>query len=632
VFLLNCFFEIIYFIFIFCIHFYLKLKYNNLLVIHNNILLMNKTENFIKESIEKHGDKYDYSKTIYQNNLEEVIIICKQHGEFLQLPKTHKRGNGCHECAMTTRKEKRTMTTEQFIVKAISVHGNKYCYSKAIYKKSREHVIIICEKHGEFEQTPNGHLDGKGCVKCSTKINADKQRKTKEQFIQDAIHIHGYKYNYSKVYYENASTKVIIICEHHGEFEQTPNGHLDGKGCFKCAGCYKSNTTEFIEKSQLIHGDKYIYSKVHYKTVIEKVIIICKEHGEFEQTPNKHLDGKGCFKCGHNMTIFSTDEFIEKSQLIHGDKFIYSKVDYQNMMSKVIIICDTHGEFEQTPSNHITHMQGCQKCSGKYQSNTNEFIEKAQLIHGDKYAYSKVEYVTNSQGCIIICREHGEFAQTPATHLSGGGCQICANIERKKKQTKSLNDFINEANAVHNNKYDYSLVDYNNAREKVFIICREHGEFVQIPDSHLRGVGCPFCVNKTEGMLFEKIQSIYPTLITQFKQDFCKKKSHLPFDFCIPELKIIIELDGPQHFTQVSNWSTPEEQFENDVYKQTCANDNDYSIIRLLQKDVFNNNYDWVKKLCETIEYLKNSDYKSENVYLCENNEYAKFNRTTCIT
>jgi len=584
---------------------------------------MNKTEQFIKQSREKHGEKYDYSKTSYHHNLKEVIIICKEHGEFLQLPKTHKKGNGCRECAIINGKDKRTMTTPQFIEKAITIHGNRYCYSKVIYKKSREHVIIVCEEHGEFEQTPNCHLDGKGCVKCSTKINADKQRKTTPQFILEAIHIHGDKFDYSKVEYENAATKVIIICKEHGEFEQSPNSHLSKQsGCVKCQGCYKSNTIEFIEKAQLIHGDKYVYSKVDYNTVIEKVIIICREHGEFEQTPNKHLDGKGCFKCGHNMTVFSTDEFIEKAQVIHGNKFMYSKVDYINMMSKVIIICNIHGEFEQTPSNHITHMQGCQICSGKYQSNTNEFIEKAQLKHGDKYDYSKVEYVTNSQSCIIICREHSEFVQTPATHLSGGGCQICANIERKNKNRKTLDDFIIEANTVHNNRYNYSLVDYNNAREKVIIICRVHGEFEQTPDSHLRCVGCPFCVNKTEGILFEKIQPVYTTLITQFKRDFCKKRSHLPFDFCIPELKIIIELDGPQHFTQVSNWSTPEEQFENDVYKQRCANENGYSVIRLLQKDVFNDNYDWVNKLCEKIEDIKKCVDKVKNVYLCENNEY----------
>jgi very-short-patch-repair endonuclease len=520
------------------------------------------------------------------------------------------------------------LTTEEFIERAVKVHGNRYCYSKVIYKKSNERVIIICEEHDEFKQTPNGHLGGRGCVKCSTVINAEKQRKTKERFIQDAICMHGDKYDYSKVEYVNSSTNVTIICKENGhdDFEQTPNSHLSGHGCNKCAGCYKSTTDEFILKARLKHDNKYDYSKVKYVNACTVVTINCGVygHGDFEQTPNHHLCGRGCEKCARGMTIFSTSDFREKAQFAHGDEYDYSKVIYENMSTKVLIICKEHSVFEQTPSNHITHMQGCPKCYGKYQSNTIEFIEKAQLVHGDTYNYSKVEYVTNSQECIIICKEHDKFLQTPQTHLSGGGCQLCANIERSVRQKKPLDVFIEEANIIHNNNYDYSLVDYKTARIKVIIICKIHKEFQQTPDSHLRGNGCPFCVNKTEGLLLDKIQPLYPTIITQFKQDFCKKTNKLPFDFCIPELKIIIELDGPQHFKQISNWSTPEEQFENDIFKQKCANDNGYSVIRILQEDVFNDNYDWLKELSETIEELKHGD-NIANVYLCKNNKYDLF-------
>ena len=580
------------------------------------------TELFIQTVKNIHGDKYDYSKTIYHHNLIELIIICKEHGEFLQLPKTHKRGNGCHKCAKISRINKRTMTTVQFIEKAQIQHGDKYDYSKVNYEKSRINVIIICKEHGEFEQTPNSHLDGQGCVKCSTKINSDKQRKTKEQFILDANDIHGDKFDYSKVEYNNASTKVIIICTEHGEFEQTPNSHLGKQsGCVKCSGCYKSNTIEFIEKAQIQHGDKYDYSKVDYKTAIEKVIIICKDHGEFEQTPNKHLDGNGCFKCGHNMTIFSGNEFIEKARIIHGDNFDYLKVEYKNMMSKVIIICNIHGEFEQTPSNHITHKQGCQKCSGCYLSNTEEFIEKANLIHDDKYDYSKINYINNHTKVTIICKEHGDFEQTPQTHLSGCGCKCCGIATMKIKLKTDVDDFIKNANIIHNNKYEYSKMNYINARTKIVVTCKIHGDFEQQADSHLRGCGCPYCVNKTEGKFYDQMQCIYPTLISQFKQEWCKNIKYLPFDFCIPELKIIIELDGAQHFKQVSNWSSPEEQFDNDKYKQKCANKNGYSVIRILQEDVFYDTYDWNKEICQTIEFLKNND-TYENIYLSKKCEY----------
>jgi very-short-patch-repair endonuclease len=135
---------------------------------------------------------------------------------------------------------------------------------------------------------------------------------------------------------------------------------------------------------------------------------------------------------------------------------------------------------------------------------------------------------------------------------------------------------------------------------------------------------CPFCKNKTETKLYEKILTTHSSLIRQFRQDWCKNKNPLPYDFCIPEYKIIIELDGVQHFQQVSNWSSPEEQFENDKFKEECANNNGYSVIRLLQEDVMNDTYDWVKELCDAIEEIKSSN-EITNVYLSKNNEYDNF-------
>jgi len=138
------------------------------------------------------------------------------------------------------------------------------------------------------------------------------------------------------------------------------------------------------------------------------------------------------------------------------------------------------------------------------------------------------------------------------------------------------------------------------------------------------GCWCPFCVNKTETIIYNILKEIYPSLLCQFKQEWCKNITYLPFDFCIPENKIIIELDGPQHFRQISNWSSPEEQFDKDKYKEKCANDNDYSVIRLIQEDVFNDTYDWFKELCTSIEEIKNGD-KIMNVYLCKNGEYDTY-------
>ena len=324
-----------------------------------------------------------------------------------------------------------------------------------------------------------------------------------EQFIEKARKVHGDKYDYSKVNYVNSSTKVTIICPIHGEFEQTPNKHLLGQGCPKCAGGIKLTTKNFIEKARKVHGDKYDYSKVNYVNNRTKVIIICPEHGEFEQTPASHLTGSGCPMCVGGIK-FSKEQFIEKAREVHGDKYNYSKVNYINANTKVIIICPEHGEFEQTPGSHL-YGQGCPKCANNIKLTTEQFIEKAKEVHGDKYDYSKVNYLNSYTKVTIICPEHGEFEQTPANHLVGKGCPKCKIEKLKNNHKYNLIDFIEKARKVHGDKYDYSKVNYVNNQTKVTIICPIHGEFEQTPINHLLGCNCPMCVG---GIKFSKEQFI----------------------------------------------------------------------------------------------------------------------------
>ena len=135
---------------------------------------------------------------------------------------------------------------------------------------------------------------------------------------------------------------------------------------------------------------------------------------------------------------------------------------------------------------------------------------------------------------------------------------------------------------------------------------------------------CPYCVNKTEQKLYDNIILNYPNLLQQYKVEWCKNKNYLPFDFVIPEYNIIIELDGLQHFEQVSNWKSPEENLITDKYKMKCANNNNYSIIRILQEDLFYDKYDWYNELIQNIEKIKNEEI-IQNIYMCKNNEYVNF-------
>ena len=226
------------------------------------------------------------------------------------------------------------------------------------------------------------------------------------------------------------------------------------------------------------------------------------------------------------MRKLTTKEFIEKAKQIHGDKYDYSKVEYINNSIKVCIICPEHGEFWQNPNSHLRG-SGCCKCANFYKPTTEEFIEKAQKIHGNKYDYSKVNYINSHTKICIICSEHGEFLQTPYSHLNGCGCPKCGMKIVKTKISNNKENFIERSKLVHRDKYDYSKVEYVNEKTKVKIICKIHGEFEQIPWTHINGAGCPFCKNEKlskERMMsneefIEKSKKIH---YNKYSYDFCE--------------------------------------------------------------------------------------------------------------
>ena len=330
---------------------------------------------------------------------------------------------------------------------------------------------------------------------------------TKIDFINKSKKIHNNYYDYSLVDYISAKTKVKIICPVHGVFEQKPSHHRVGIGCPKCGTLIASNKTKlgkekFVVKSKKIHDNKYDYSLVEYKNAYTKVKIICPEHGIFEQSPTSHLSGSGCPDCvGHNM---NTEKFIKKAKKIHGDKYDYSLVEYKNTQTKVKIICPEHGEFLQSPNDHLTG-RNCSKCVGGVKITKDEFIERAVKIHEDLFDYSKVKYVNSQTKVIIICSKHGEFKQTPGSHLSGSGCPKCIG------RNKTREELISEFNKIHDNKYDYSKFGNINYDIKIPIICPNHGVFFCTINNHLRKKGCPKCIGrfKTKEELINEFQLIH---------------------------------------------------------------------------------------------------------------------------
>ena len=253
------------------------------------------TEQFIEKARLVHGDKYDYSKTVYNKMKEKVCIICPEHGEFCQQPRHHLLGSNCPIC-----NPYHSLDLDTFLQKSREVHGDKYDYSKVMSKGNRTKVCITCPKHGEFWQLPPNHMRGSGCPFCAD----EKLRDTKEEFISKATKIHGDRYDYSKVKYVNSQTKVCIVCKEHGEFWQKANDHVQGRGCPICRYMRPSIVNEgFIKDLPYLSSHERVYicwhamvsrcnsSKVHQKQPTYKDCEVCEEWrklSSFKEWFDKH--------------------------------------------------------------------------------------------------------------------------------------------------------------------------------------------------------------------------------------------------------------------------------------------------------------------------------------------------------
>lgn len=340
----------------------------------------------------------------------------------------------------------------------------------------------------------------------------------KEDFIEKSNNIHKNKYIYDRVIYVNSSIKVIIGCKEHGYFEQLPNAHMRGQGCSKCKGGVKYNLDNFIEKSNIVHNNKYIYDKSFYIDSYTMIGIECKEHGYFEQLPNNHMSGQGCPKCAGKS--LSDTELLKRMNDVHNNKYDYSLVLFTGMLNKVKIICKEHGIFEQVLSNHINLRQGCIKCANVYSSNKEEFIIKSVNKHGYLYNYDNVIYKGAKTSVDILCKKHGIFKQSPTKHLSGNGCPTC----KLSKGEHSIMIYLD------NKKIDY---------------------------------------------------------ISQYRI----KGFNLIFDFYLPDYNLCIEYDGLQHFKPVNYFGGIKSfnlQIKNDSLKNKYCLENQIKLLRIKYTD-FNN-------------------------------------------
>jgi very-short-patch-repair endonuclease len=264
------------------------------------------------------------------------------------------------------------------------------------------------------------------------------------------------------------------------------------------------------------------------------------------------------------------------------------------------------------------------KCFASVEYSEN-WSNKNEDLPEELFKNSHKEYLFDCPEC-----KH-TFKQKISRITRGNTCNYCHNLIMCSRDENCFS-CVNKSFASVERSKNWSCKNkkkpievFKSSAEKFWFNCHKCKNEFESRASHITdGSWCPNCRYKTEDKLYKILSEKYPSLKTQYKVDWCKDKKHLPFDFVIEERKVIVEQDGVQHWKQVAKWKTPEHNRKRDLYKMKCANKNGFSVIRILQKDVFKNKYDWLSELCENIEKIINEN-KVQNIYMCKNNEYKDF-------
>ena len=321
------------------------------------------------------------------------------------------------------KKPNRQLTTEQFINKVESKYPNRFTFEKTVYLGKEKHLTITCKTHGDLHITPDQFRWNKeGCPSCTKEIprNRDKQK-----YIDRANEIHGSYYDYSRVVYVNSSEKVEIGCPAHESFFQSLYDHaVRATKCPECSFIQRTKDNDYFkQKAEEVHGIRYDYSKVVYRGVGEKVIIGCKDHGDFEQRAGSHLQGNGCLKCfNENVNRSNKEEFEKQAKEIHGNKYDYSKVVYLGNKIPVEIGCPSHGSFWQKPNGHISSRNGCPNCfESKGEKLIADILERSNIPFVREYVIPPKRY--RYDFCLkdlgILIEFHGQQHYRPVDFFGG---------------------------------------------------------------------------------------------------------------------------------------------------------------------------------------------------------------------
>jgi ssDNA-binding Zn-finger/Zn-ribbon topoisomerase 1 len=359
-----------------------------------------------------------------------------------------------------SRYENQAFSREEVIERFEAKHGKgRYDYSKIAYVSAASILEIGCPKHGTFFQNAQSHWDGCGCPKCRSDLMSRLLRFTKEEFLFKSREVHGDRYDYSLIDFEQerfgGDTKLPIVCETHGLFHQRLDNHLLGQGCPECgklkfAAAQRPSTQDFIKKAKQAWGDKYDYSKVEYgKNNKEKVIVVCPIHGEFSVRPLDHtVNHQGCPHCGNLQKGQSVKvgfaEWLERMSVNQPSVAVPTAEppDFHFTKGDIEVECPKHGKWTNSPQQIVE--KGCPKCGmerlkgiSHTRKTTEQFLAEFTAIWGDTYGTSKVDYKNTDTPVMLFCKEHGEFRKTPYALLKRGeGCPKCGRRGGGKKMSE----------------------------------------------------------------------------------------------------------------------------------------------------------------------------------------------------
>ena len=367
------------------------------------------------------------------------------------------------------------------VIKRIrEVHGDSYDLSEVNYKNRRTKIKVICNLHGSWLTYTEQLFRGQGCPLCASKKISEKVRIPFDEFVRRSNIIHRSKYNYFEHSYTIILNKTQIECPEHGIFSQRPSDHLYQKsGCSKCsnitnASKRKLGINSFIQKSRKLHGDKYDYSKVVYKSNHEKITISCPIHGDFKQEPQNHMNGSGCLKCSlveQSLTqTKTTEEFIADSKLVHGNKYDYSLVSYINSKLNVEIICKKHGIFLQSARTHQDG-GGCPNCNiSRGEQKIKRILETNAIQFTQQHVFAGMEYKRNLKCDFYLpdynlVIEYNGRQHYEAVHAFGGEKALFETQKRDSIKKAFLDDIDVQLLEVHYKTKNLEELILNNIRK-----------------------------------------------------------------------------------------------------------------------------------------------------------------------